>query len=242
MGVKGPSAAAMRSGLCRIADALAHLDDLSTEHAPAPRPGAVAADLAQHLGDPAAMDKALRALPRELAAADAAAKVPASWPSACGARVRAMMRTEGEQIAASFGGLWPTTSPPSRARPDCSPNGSPPSAAANLDPATFEAGPRHATPMPTSSPSRPPSRPCTPAPSARRSGRTSRSPPPPGSGSPSRRSSPPRATPTPSATRSRAAPTGLTCSLTVRRSSTACSSRPRSHTSDQRSSGRRRPR
>lgn len=87
----------------RITDALAHLEDISRD-APAPlRPGTLAADLAQHIGDPAAMDKALKASAAQLATAEAKSKIYAYLAETCGTRIRGMMRADAEEVATEFG-------------------------------------------------------------------------------------------------------------------------------------------
>ena len=77
----------------QIVEALAHLDDL-TRNAPAPaRPGALAKSLAQHIGEPEKMDKALKAAAVTLAAADAEAKIRGFLAETCGAQIRGMLNT-----------------------------------------------------------------------------------------------------------------------------------------------------
>ncbi|WP_028635878.1 hypothetical protein [Nocardioides sp. URHA0032] len=104
--VKAIARAAKRIGAPlpeRTKHALAHLDDIVANRPAAPQPGAAARELAQHIGNPVAMDKALKASAVALASADAAAKIHAHLAETCGSKVRGMMRAQSEQIAAAFG-------------------------------------------------------------------------------------------------------------------------------------------
>lgn len=87
----------------KIAHALTHLDDLNRNKPETPRPSLIARDLAVHIGDPVAMDRALKRAATDLAAADSVAKIHAHLAETCGARIRGMMTGRAEEIAAAFG-------------------------------------------------------------------------------------------------------------------------------------------
>lgn len=123
----------------KITRALLHLEDLTRNRPAAPQPGHMARDLAQHLGEPAAMDKALKAAAAALASADAAAKIHMFLAETCGARVRAMMRDETEQIAGAFGDALADDLATLTATAGRLPAWFKPDQSAGLDPGTFEA-------------------------------------------------------------------------------------------------------
>lgn len=104
--VKTVARAATSLGACmpeRIEKALAHLDAINRD-TPAPvRPGTLAGELAMHIGDPAAMDKALKAAAARLADAEAAGKIYGYLAETCGSRIRAMIRADAEEVTAAFG-------------------------------------------------------------------------------------------------------------------------------------------
>lgn len=103
-----------------IVAGLDHLNALRTETQAKQSPGALALDLAQHLGNPSAMDKARKAAAQALATAEANAKIDGYLATVCGTRLRGMMRSEGEAIARAFGMPSQTTSPPSTlTHPSC---------------------------------------------------------------------------------------------------------------------------
>lgn len=87
----------------KITHALAHLDDIVRNAPTMPQPGLIARELAQHIGDPVKMDKALKSAATDLAAADAAIKIHRHLAETCGTRVKGMMAGHAEQITTSFG-------------------------------------------------------------------------------------------------------------------------------------------
>lgn len=123
----------------RITQALTHLDDLTRNTPAAPRPGTIATDLAQHIGDPVKMDKALKAAAADLASADAAAKIHGYLTQTCGSRIRGMMTSDAEQIIAAFGAALTSDLDTLTATAGRLPAWFNPDQAANLDPETFKA-------------------------------------------------------------------------------------------------------
>lgn len=86
-----------------IPAALDHLDQITGARPEVLRPGTLARDLARHLGNPAAMEKARKAAALELAAAEAHAKIDTYLAETCGSRLRAMIGEQADTIAAEFG-------------------------------------------------------------------------------------------------------------------------------------------
>jgi hypothetical protein len=123
----------------KIAHALAHLEDLSRNAPAAPRPATMARDLAQHIGDPVAMEKALKRAATDLAAADATAKIHGHLAETCGARIRGMMRAHTEQISAAFGNALAADLDTLTTHAGRLPAWFNPSQADTLDPETFAA-------------------------------------------------------------------------------------------------------
>lgn len=123
----------------RITNGLDHLEDL-TRNAPSPlRPGPLAAELAQHIGNPAAMDKALKAAADQLAASEARVKIHTFLAETCGTRIRSMMRHHAEEIADSFGTALAADLSTLTETAPLLPPWFTENQAANLDPDTFEA-------------------------------------------------------------------------------------------------------
>lgn len=123
----------------QIAAALAHLEDL-TRNAPAPvRPGTLAAALAAHIGEPAAMDKALKTAAAQLAASKATGEIHTYLAETCGTRIRGMMRNHSEQIAAAFGAALADDLATLEATAGRLPAWFTEAQAASLDPETFKA-------------------------------------------------------------------------------------------------------
>lgn len=122
-----------------IAAQAAHLDELVAEQRTAPNPALVAADLAQHLGNPAAMTKARAKAAGELAAADAHAKISGALADRCATLLHQRIRQNREPIAAAFGNAL--TAPLATLDSDAPrlPVWFKPEQAANLDPETFAA-------------------------------------------------------------------------------------------------------
>lgn len=119
--------------------ALAHLDDLAANRPTASQPGLIARGLAEHIGNPVAMDKALKRAASELAAAEATAKIHGYLAETCGSRVRGMMSTHAEEISTAFGAALAddlATLAATAGRLPAWFNGD---QAAGLDPETFEA-------------------------------------------------------------------------------------------------------
>lgn len=86
-----------------ITTALEHLEAINTGRTPVPQPGRVARELAQHLGNPAAMEKACKAAALEIATAEVRAKLDHHLAETCGSSLRGKMRANSEEIAAAFG-------------------------------------------------------------------------------------------------------------------------------------------
>jgi hypothetical protein len=123
----------------QITAALAHLEDIARDTPKPLRPGNLATELAQHLGNPAAMDKAFKASAAKLATADAASKIYAYLTETCGTRVRGMMRAHSEEVAAAFGEALADDLATLEASASRLPAWFNPTQAASLDPDTFKA-------------------------------------------------------------------------------------------------------
>lgn len=87
----------------QITTALDHLQTITTSAEQRPNAGIIAADLAQHLGNPAALDKARKAAAQSLANAEANAKIDVHLATACASRLRTLIRRDSEQVATAIG-------------------------------------------------------------------------------------------------------------------------------------------
>jgi hypothetical protein len=119
--------------------AVEHLDRLEAEPRALPSPAAVATDLARHLGDPAAMDKARAKAAADLATAEANAKLTGALVDRCALVLQQRVRRDRETIAAAFAAPLAAALDTLTETAPLLPPGFAPDEAADLDAATFTA-------------------------------------------------------------------------------------------------------
>jgi hypothetical protein len=116
-----------------------HLAKLETDPRDLPTPATIAADLARHLGKPAAMTKARAQAAADLAAAEAHAKITGALVDRCAIVVQQRLIQDRETVTAAFAPpLAATLATPTETAPRL-PLGFTAAQAAGLDAATFEA-------------------------------------------------------------------------------------------------------
>jgi hypothetical protein len=86
-----------------ISAGVAHIQALNAAPQNSTNAGTYAADIAKHLGDPKALEKARAAAALALATAEADAKLNVHIINAASSRLRSTMRANAEAIAAAFG-------------------------------------------------------------------------------------------------------------------------------------------
>src|SRR4029078_1965096 len=86
-----------------ISDALRHLDELAAAQSAPFQPGASAKEIAKHLGDRTAMEKATKAASIRLATDEARLRSQRHPVEVCATRILGMMHGSSEQISAAFG-------------------------------------------------------------------------------------------------------------------------------------------
>lgn len=87
----------------QVTQAMTHLESILAARTTPSRPGALAKELAQHLGNPAAMEKATKAAALHLATSESRAKLDAMLVETCGSKLRGIIGSHTEEVSAAFG-------------------------------------------------------------------------------------------------------------------------------------------